>query len=100
MIDDALETVLRKLATGGDGAIALASVICGLVKEGAELGALQDVPLRGIDGAPRSVKVIPPEWFKRLSRAIELGVFDHPHDRTVRKTIDRILAPPLPEHVE
>lgn len=89
----------QTLAAGGDPADALAAVICGLVTEGAELGALEEVPAIGLDG-PRSVRRLPREWLERLGRAIALGVFDHPTDKTVRRTIDRILAPRLPASAE
>jgi hypothetical protein len=94
------QTILQTLNAGGARATVLASVVCRLVIEGAELGALEEIPAIGIDGQPRTIKVLPLEWLERLARAIELGVFDRPNQGTMRKVVDRILAPPLPAHVE
>src|SRR5260221_14608454 len=93
--------VLKTLAAGGQRASVVASVICRLVIEGAELGALDDIEVvSGADGKPRTVKTLPREWLARLARAIELGVFDKPGPATMRKVVARILAPPLPENPE
>lgn len=88
------------LAAGGEGADALASVICRLVIDGAALGELEEVPAIGIDGNPRTIKVPPIAWFERLGDAIDRGVFDNPTPTTVKKVVDRILASPPPEHVK
>lgn len=92
--------IMRTLAAGGHRATVLASVVCCLVKEGAELGALEEVPVIGIEGDRRTIRVLPREWLERLARAIELGVLDRPNQQTMRKVVDRILAPPLPAYVQ
>lgn len=91
--------LLTTLAAGGQRAHGLASVICALVKEGAELGALEDRDI-GTKDEPHPTKALPREWLERLGRAIELGILDHPTPAKLRKVVDRILAPPLPAHIE
>jgi hypothetical protein len=93
-MSDVAPSYLRRMAGGGEGAVVLASVICRLVIEGAELGALAEVTTIGADGNPRTIRVLPPQWLDRLSRAVDLGVFANPTEKTLRKVVDRILAPP------
>lgn len=88
--------LLERLAVGGQGANVLASVITLLVIEGVQLGALEEIPAIGADGNRRTIFVLPREWIDRLAHAIELGVFEKPTQKTMRKVVDRILAPPLP----
>ena len=90
--------LVRTLAAGGDRAHGLAEAICLLIKDGAELGALETHEIAdaghpdAVDGV-RTVKRVPRIWLTRLERAIELGAFER---LPVRKIVDRILAPPLP----
>lgn len=74
--------------------VAVADVICGLIVEGAELGELREVVIRGTDGAPRVVRTMPPEWLERLARALEVRAFDRLSPQDI---VARILQPPLPQ---
>lgn len=91
--------LLHILSRGGERADALACVICRLVTDGAQLGALE--PYEIVDpnepAGVRTVRGIPRIWLERLGRAVEVGAFER---LTVDVIVDRILAPPLPAHVE
>ena len=75
--------VLRALAAGGSRGSKLATIICDLVVQGAELGELEpyeieDPTRRGDPHAPRiKRKGFRREWLERLSKAIETGALDH-----------------------
>jgi hypothetical protein len=93
--------LVRILAAGGKRADDVASVLCLLVLDGAQLGALEPRALLGADGkpellpdgSPRTFKAIPVEWLDRLARAVEVGAFER---LGVLEIVERILAPPLP----
>jgi hypothetical protein len=89
--------LLKTLAAGGERADGLASVICALVSQGSELGALEDREICGLDGSKRQIKVLPRIWLERLDRAVAVGAFDRLSAQVI---VERILAPPLPENVE
>jgi hypothetical protein len=90
--------ILQTLSAGGQRADALASVVCRLVTEGAELGALEERQIIGADGVlVRTVKLIPRVWLERLDRAVDVGALER---MSVTDIVDRILGMPLPEHVE
>jgi hypothetical protein len=90
--------IARRLAAGGQGGNVLASVICMLVIDGVKLGELEEISAISIDGAARTIRVLPMQWLERLGTAIERGVFEKPTPETLRKVVDRILAtaPPMP----
>ncbi len=72
----------------------LATVICRLVVQGAELGSLDRRPERfravGAVGERSLVSTLPVEWLMRLARAIEVGGFDRFKPGEI---VDRILVP-------
>jgi hypothetical protein len=86
--------VLNAMAEDGERASCLASAICRLVREGAELGALEDRELMAPDGSTRTVRIIPRLWLERLKRAVNVGAFER---LTVEQIVTRILLPPLPD---
>jgi hypothetical protein len=96
------DSVLRTLAAGGNRAQVLANVVCALVTEGAKLGELEACECGVVDAdkKPCGARQLPREWLDRLGRAVELGVFEKPTEKTLRKVVDRILLPPLPAHIE
>lgn len=75
----------------------LDKVICDLIVQGAELGALEDRELRLADGSTRTIRIIPRIWLERLQRAVNVGAFDR---LTIDEIVQRILLPPLPESAE
>jgi hypothetical protein len=79
-------------AIAGDGPRShdLATAICRLIIEGAELGALEDRELVLADGSTRTVKIIPLQWLERLQRAVNVGAFER---LTVAQIVERILLP-------
>ena len=89
--------VLQTLAAGGDRADGLASAICRLVIEGAELGALEDREILQADGSTRTVRIIPRQWLERLQRAVNVGAFER---LSLDQIVERILLPPQPESAE
>lgn len=93
MTDDALY-LMQVLADRQDRRTGdkLADVMCRLVTDGAELGAL--VERQVIDhGVARLSRTLPDEWFTRLADAVDRGAFDV---MSVKKIVERILLPPLP----
>lgn len=91
--------LLFVLSRGGQRADDVAAVICRLVTDGAQLGALEPYEIVDPDAPDgvRTVRGIPRVWLDRLGRAVEVGAFDR---LTVEAIVERILAPPLPAHVE
>ena len=85
--------LLEVLALGGKTGTKLASVITGLVMEGAQLGALDviETPLR--DGSVKRSTAFPREWLERLQRGLDVGAFER---FTAKQIIERILIPPPP----
>lgn len=79
------------LRSGQPLGMAVADIVCRLVVDGKMLGELRDVTYRGPDGRPREGLVVPPEWFIRLNRAIEVGAFER---LSVKEIVARILQPP------
>jgi hypothetical protein len=91
-------SLLQTLSAGGQRADALASVVCRLVTEGAELGALEERRIVGADGVLiRTVRLIPKLWLERLDHAVDVGALER---MSVGDIVDRILGSPLPEHIE
>jgi hypothetical protein len=87
--------LLPFLACDGKRADGLAQAICKLVKNGSELGALEEREIFDADGVLlRTIKLIPKIWLERLHRAVEVGAFER---LSVNEIVDRILAPPLPD---
>lgn len=78
------------LRSGEPLGTAVADVICRLAVDGAELGELREVTVRGPDGRPRQGHVVPSEWLARLNRAIEVGAFER---LSVDDIVARILQP-------
>jgi uncharacterized protein involved in type VI secretion and phage assembly len=89
--------LLNTMSARGKRALDLASVICRLVTEGAELGALEDLELQLADGSTKTIRIIPRQWLERLQRAVNVGAFER---LTVEQIVERILLPPLPDQVE
>ncbi len=83
--------VLKTLSAGGQRADGLASAICALVKQGAELGALEDVELQRLEGTSKTIRVFPRVWLERLARAVNVGAFER---LTVDQIVERVLLPP------
>lgn len=92
MSDDPF-SVMDVLSAGYPCADDVASVICGLIVQGAKLGELVDRKYLDRSGEVAIEKVPPKLWFDRLARAINVGAFDR---LTADEIVDRILMPPLP----
>jgi hypothetical protein len=87
-------SVLKTLSAGGTRATGLADAITALVKNGSDLGALEDVLLRLPDGTTKTIRIFPRIWLERLQRAVNLGAFEK---LTVDQIVDRVLLPPPSE---
>jgi hypothetical protein len=88
------EYLLRVLADVDDVKTAnkLASAICKLIVDGAELGGLIAREVTD-QGAVRTSLTLPDEWITRLANAVDRGAFEA---MSVKKIVERILLPPLP----
>lgn len=91
--------LVHMLAAGGDRALGIADAISLLVKDGAELGALEVYQVADAEahGGRRECRRVPQIWLERLGRAAERGAFER---MTIKQIVDRILLPPLPEAPE
>jgi hypothetical protein len=49
---------------------------------------LEVVSVVGVDGQPRTIKIFPRAWLRRLERAVEAGAFAR---RDLKDIVDRIL---------
>lgn len=85
------------MSADGQRSLDLATAICRLIIEGAELGALEDRELVAPDGSTRMIRIIPKAWLERLQRAVNVGAFER---LTVAEIVERILLPPPPSEDE
>jgi hypothetical protein len=85
--------LLHELALGDKTSTKLASVITGLITEGAILGALDPIEVRQLDGSLKPRSAFPREWLERIQRALDVGAFER---LTVKQIVEKILMPPLP----
>jgi hypothetical protein len=76
--------LLPVLAQRNKNSTKLATIICRLVTDGAELGELEEVT-RFAFGEARVVRTIPQQWLQRLAVAVERGALE-------RMPVDRIVA--------
>lgn len=92
MLNGPTMALLQMIARDDERGLAIARVVCRLVKDGHELGEVRsDVVV--VDGVERKVTIMPEHWVDRLLLAAERGAFERmPEDRIV----ERLLSPPVP----
>jgi hypothetical protein len=86
---DACDQLLQLIAKRAKPSLEVAEAVRLLCVQGAELGELEIITVRGRDGVPREIKVLPDRWLARVVKAADVGAFDR---MSVHDVVHRIMT--------
>lgn len=84
--------LLQMIARDDERSLAIARVVCRLVKDGHELGEVRSEVIV-VDGVERPITIMPENWVDRLVLAAERGAFERMSEERI---VERLLSPPVP----